>query len=317
MVKVLSVSELEKAYEVRKTAFSVHKTAIKAVDRVSFGLDEGKTLGIVGESGSGKSTLVRCILLLEKPDGGTIDFQNQKLPITSSNGLKNFRMNIQIIFQDPYSSLNPRKKIIDALSEPLLVHKIVNRQNVNKKVVGILKDVGLDEDFLKKYPHEMSGGQRQRVAIGRAIATNPTLLIADEPVSSLDVSIQAQIINLFMDIKQQSRVSMIFVSHDLNIVRYISDEIMVMYKGKVIEMGTKDEVFLHPLHPYTKMLITAAQGELCVAKEKETHFSMDEACAYYQRCELGSEICTKNKPKLIGTKEHSTACFNVFNDEVI
>jgi oligopeptide/dipeptide ABC transporter ATP-binding protein len=311
--KVLSVSELEKAYEVRKTAFSLYKTTIKAVDKVSFDLDEGKTLGIVGESGSGKSTLARCLLLLEKPDSGTIDFQGQNLPKMSSNDLKKMRMKMQIIFQDPYSSLNPRKKIIDALSEPILAHKIVNRQNVNKKVVGILKDVGLDEDFLNKYPHEMSGGQRQRVAIGRAIATNPALLIADEPVSSLDVSIQAQIINLFMDIKQQSRVSMIFVSHDLSIVQYISDEIMVMYKGKVMEMGKKDEVFLRPLHPYTRMLVTASQGELCVAKEKAMQFSMDEACVYYRRCELGNEMCAKNKPRLIGTKEHSAACFSISN----
>jgi oligopeptide transport system ATP-binding protein len=224
------------------------------------------------------------------------------------NDIKDLRKNIQIIFQDPYSSLNPRKKVIDTISEPLLIHKITDREEVNKKVVEILRNVGLDEDSLNKYPHEMSGGQRQRVAIGRALATNPTLLIADEPVSSLDVSIQAQIINLFIDIRKRSRVSMIFISHDLNIVRFISDEIMVMYKGRILEMGEKDEVFLHPLHPYTRMLITAAQGGFCDMKEKQIS-AEDEACVYYQRCELSEGLCAREIPRLIGTKEHSVACF--------
>lgn len=313
MGQVLSVSELKKVYEVRNTTFSRSKTTIKAVDKVSFDLEEGKTLGIVGESGSGKSTLVRCLLLLEKPDGGSIYFFNQNLLIAGEKDLKILRKNIQIIFQDPYSSLNPRKKIFDAIAEPLLIHKIVNREKISTKVVEILRNVGLDEDFLGKYPHEMSGGQRQRVAIGRAIATNPILLIADEPVSSLDVSIQAQIMNLFVEIREQSGLSIIFVSHDLNIVRFIADRIMVMYKGKILEMGERDEVFFHPLHPYTRMLINAVRGEFCDAKEKE-NIAMDEACVFYQRCELSEGLCVKEMPRLLGTKEHSVACFKVLSN---
>jgi len=309
---VLSVSELEKVFEVRKTAFSTSKKIIKAVDKISFDLEEGKTLGIVGESGSGKSTLARCLVLLEKPDGGAINFFDQNLLMIGEKNLKGLRKDIQIIFQDPYSSLNPRKKVFDAIAEPLLFHKFVNDQRVNEKVMDVLRNVGLDEDFLNKYPHEMSGGQRQRVAIGRALATNPTLLIADEPVSSLDVSIQAQIVNLLIDIKEHSRISMIFISHDLNIVRFISDEIMVMYQGKVLEIGDKNEVFNHPFHPYTQMLIAASRGELCTIKDKGK-FIADEACVYYPRCEFRYALCARKMPELTGTKEHRVACFKESN----
>lgn len=312
MGQVLSVSELKKIFEVRKTAFSMRKKIIKAVDKISFDLEEGKTLGIVGESGSGKSTLARCLVLLEKPDGGAINFFDQNLLMIGEKSLKGLRKDIQIIFQDPYSSLNPRKKVFDAIAEPLLFHKFVKSETVYEKVVSLLRNVGLDEDFLNKYPHEMSGGQRQRVAIGRALATNPTLLIADEPVSSLDVSIQAQIINLLIDIKEHSKISMIFISHDLNIVRFISDEIMVMYKGKVLEIGDKNEVFYHPFHPYTQMLIAASRGELCTIKDKEKFFA-DEACLYYQRCELRDALCAREMPELNGTKEHRIACFKEGN----
>jgi len=309
---VLSVSELEKVFEVRKTAFSTSKKIIKAVDKISFDLEEGKTLGIVGESGSGKSTLARCLVLLEKPDGGAINFFDQNLLMIGEKNLKGLRKDIQIIFQDPYSSLNPRKKVFDAIAEPLLFHKFVNDQRVNEKVMDVLRNVGLDDDFLNKYPHEMSGGQRQRVAIGRALATNPTLLIADEPVSSLDVSIQAQIVNLLIDIKEHSRISMIFISHDLNIVRFISDEIMVMYQGKVLEIGDKNEVFNHPFHPYTQMLIAASRGELCTIKDKGK-FIADEACVYYPRCEFRYALCARKMPELTGTKEHRVACFKEAN----
>lgn len=316
MGPMLSVSELEKTYELKKTVFSNKNKIIKAVDKISFELHEGKTLGIVGESGSGKSTLARCLLLLEKPDSGVIKFFDQDLTRLSEQNLKSLRKDIQIIFQDPYSSLNPRKKVFDALREPLLFHKIVNRHTIDEKVIEILRNIGLDEDFLNKYPHEMSGGQRQRVAIGRALALNPSLLIADEPVSSLDVSIQAQIINLFIDIKQQSKISIIFISHNLNIVQFISDDIIVLYKGRILEMGNKDEVFFHPLHPYTQMLIKAAQGEVCAVKEKTDDIHDGNACMYYERCEMAERFCAANMPNLQGTKEHSVACFKAANHMV-
>ncbi|HOD78957.1 MAG TPA: ATP-binding cassette domain-containing protein [Syntrophorhabdus sp.] len=309
MGPMLSVSELEKTYEVRKTAFSNKKTTIRVVDRITFDLHKGKTLGIVGESGSGKSTLARCLMLLEKPDSGVIKFFDQDLLKLKEESLKSLRKDIQIIFQDPYSSLNPRKKIVNTLSEPLLFHQIANRQNVNEKAVEILHNVGLDEDSLDKYPHEMSGGQRQRVAIGRALASEPSLLIADEPVSSLDVSIQAQIINLFVDIKNEFKISMIFISHDLNIVRFISDDILVLYKGSIVEMGTRDEIFLHPVHPYTQMLIKASQGEFCTVQEKTDGAITDNGCKYYRRCELADHFCEAKAPNLQGAQEHSVACF--------
>ena len=316
MGTLLSVSELEKTFELRRKFFSNKKRTIKAVDKITFDLFEGKTLGIVGESGSGKSTLARCLLLMEKPDSGIIKFFDQNLLTLGEKNIKNLRKDIQIIFQDPYSSLNPRKKVFDTISEPLLFHNIVNKQKINEKVIEILRNIGLDEDFLNKYPHEMSGGERQRVAIGKALSPRPLLLIADEPVSSLDVSIQAQIINLFMDIKTRSRISMIFISHDLNIVQFVSDDIIVLYKGRILEMGRKDEVFLRPLHPYTQMLIRAAQGEFCAVKEIMNNTIANEACVYYERCELSDKFCAIQKPNLIGTKEHSVACFKVPNNLV-
>ncbi|MBA4391456.1 MAG: peptide ABC transporter substrate-binding protein, partial [Syntrophus sp. (in: bacteria)] len=308
MGTLLSVSELKKTYEVRKTVFSIKKDIIRAVDGVSFALEKGKTLGIVGESGSGKSTLVRCILLLERPDSGKIMFNNTNLLEASHAVVKDLRRDMQIIFQDPYSSLNPRKRVFDTLAEPLLFHEIVEKKDLAGKVMEILHNVGLDEDFLKKYPHEMSGGQRQRVAIGRALATGPQLIVADEPISSLDVSIQAQIINLFLDIREGLGISMLFVSHDLNIVRFVSDDIIVMYQGKVVEMGARDEVFFSPLHPYTKMLINAAKGQY---NQSEGNGMLDtfNGCPYYPKCDKREPACEHSVPVLTGPENHKAACF--------
>ncbi len=308
MGQVLSVLDLQRVYEVKRSVFSVKKDIIHALSGVSLDLDQGKTIGIVGESGSGKSTLARCILLLERPDGGTISFMGKDLLGLPKGELKSLRKKMQIIFQDPYSSLNPRKKVFDVIAEPMLFHKIVDKKEAADKVAGILKSVGLDEGFMKKYPHEMSGGQRQRVAIGRALTTDPALIIADEPVSSLDVSIQSQIVNLFLDIKDMTDIAMLFVSHDLNVVRFVSDEIMVIYKGRVVEAGTKDEVFLNPLHPYTKMLIKASKGEF-FRKEDEAVFDGSRGCSYYPRCEERKPACRDSMPQLTGSKEHRVACF--------
>jgi oligopeptide transport system ATP-binding protein len=308
MGKVLSVSGLKKSYEVRKTAFSYRKETIRAVDDVSFELDERQTLGLVGESGSGKSTLARCLLLLERPDEGSITFHDRELTGMGRRELKSLRRDMQIIFQDPYSSLNPRRKVYEIMAEPLLFHGLADKGNVGEKVASLLGNVGLGVDFLSKFPHEMSGGQRQRVAIGRALATSPSLVIADEPVSSLDVSIQAQIVNLFIDIREQLGISMLFVSHDLNIVRFISDNIIVMYGGRILEAGTRDEVFYRPLHPYTKMLISAIKGEYCKSVGEEV-IDFSKGCVYYPRCGLRGTACVKDRPALAGGKEHKVACF--------
>jgi len=308
MGAMLSVSELTKTFEVRKTAFSVRKHIIHALNKVSFDVEKGETLGVVGESGSGKSTLARCILMLEVPDSGSILFAGTNLMDAPRNELKSLRKKMQIIFQDPYSSLNPRHTVYDAIAEPIIFHRIANKEEVRQRVIEIFRNVGLDEDFLNKYPHEMSGGQRQRVAIGRALATNPSLLIADEPVSSLDVSIQAQIINLFMDIKEQFAITMLFISHDLNIVRFVSDHIIVMYGGKILEMGTKEEVLNNPLHPYTQMLMKASHGNFAI-QETQQDTGLKGGCIYRERCDSVHSICASSVPELVGNGTHKVACF--------
>ena len=306
MGEVLSVSGLKKTYEVKKSAFSYKKDVVNAVNGVSFTLERGQTLGIVGESGSGKSTLARCILLLEKPDYGNIVFSGVNLAGITHKQLKKLRKDMQIIFQDPYSSLNPRVKVYDAIAEPVLFHEIAENNQAKDLVTEILKSVGISEDFFHKYPHEMSGGQRQRVAIGRALAVNPALIVADEPVSSLDVSIQAQIINLFMDIKESTKISMLFVSHDLNVVRFVSDEIIVMYKGRVVEAGKTNEVFYQPVHPYTNMLIDSIKGEFLNRAGDDAQAT--GGCAYYPRCDRRRPLCAEESPELKGDTEHMVAC---------
>ena len=308
MGTLLSVSELKKTYEVRKTALSLEKETIRAVDGVSFHLEEGQTLGVVGESGSGKSTLARCVLLLEVPDEGRITFRGRDLTGMGKKELKGLRREMQIIFQDPYSSLNPRQKVYDIMAEPLLFHGIADKSTVRDKVSEVLTEVGLGDDFLSKFPHEMSGGQRQRVAIGRALSTRPMLVIADEPVSSLDVSIQAQIVNLFIEIRERLKISMLFVSHDLNVVRFISDNIIVMYGGKVLEAGTRDEVFYRPLHPYTRMLINSINGEYCKS-EVDGVLDLSKGCVYYPRCDMRAASCIREVPRLSGGEEHRVACY--------
>ena len=307
MGTVLSVSELRKSYEVRRSPFSVTKEIIHAVDRVSFELEQGQTMGLVGESGCGKSTVAKCITMLEKPDGGRILFMGRDWVHMTEHERKGLRKEMQIIFQDPYSSLNPRKRVFDTIAEPLVTHRMVEKEAVTDRVLKVLKSVGLDEDFLKKYPHEMSGGQRQRVAIGRALATSPSFIVADEPVSSLDVSVQAQIINLFLDIREQFTISMLFISHDLNIVRFISDHIMVMYRGKVVEIGETEELFSQPLHPYTRLLMNASSG---IPTEPEGEGTLPEgSCVFLQRCSERKEMCEKEMPLLEGPANHRVACF--------
>jgi len=309
MGSLLSVLDVRKYYEVRRSVFSVAKETIRAVDGVSFELEAGETLGVVGESGSGKSTLARCVLLLERPDSGRVVFDGVDLLSAGNEEVKKLRKRMQIIFQDPYSSLNPRMKVRAIIAESVEFHGMVRgKANVRARVIEILRSVGLDEDFLEKYPHEMSGGQRQRVAIARALATEPSLLIADEPVSSLDVSIQAQIVNLFLDIRERSNISMVFVSHDLNVVRFLSDRILVLYKGKVVETGERDRVFLSPLHPYTRMLIKASRGEFALLEEP-SNGSESRGCPYYDKCDGRSGQCRERSPELAGDGEHSVACF--------
>ncbi len=262
---------------------------------------------MVGESGSGKSTMARCVTLLEKPDSGSIVFLGRDWVNMDETERKPLRKEMQIIFQDPYSSLSPRRRTSDIVCEPLIAQKLIPKGDIQEKARDLLRTVGLDDDFLRKYPHEMSGGQRQRVAIGRALSTSPKLIIADEPVSSLDVSIQAQIINLFLDIKERLAISFLFISHDLSIVRFLSDTIMVMYKGKVLERAPKDEIFGNPLHPYTRMLIASGNGA-----GPEPQGSTTDACAtgcpFVDRCEERKPACSESAPVTKTIGEHHVVC---------
>jgi ABC-type oligopeptide transport system ATPase subunit len=231
---------------------------VKAVDDVSFDIAPGETLGLVGESGSGKSTTGRVLLQLEQPSGGEIEFEGNRLTGLSKRALKPYRREMQIIFQDPYSSLNPRMKVGDFVEEPLIVHKIFpNRSERRDRVMELFSLVGLDPSFAKRYPHEFSGGQRQRVSIARAIALNPRFIVCDEPITALDVSIQAQIINLFQDLQEQLGLTYLFIAHDLSMIRYLCHRVAVMLRGRIVEIGPTAAIFANPQHAYTRALLSA------------------------------------------------------------
>jgi oligopeptide transport system ATP-binding protein len=255
---LLTVTDLEKHFPVRK-GILWEKTVgyVKAVDGVSFSIPEGKTLGLVGESGSGKSTTGYCILQLLKPTGGSIRFQGKELTELKGEGLRRMRQDMQIVFQDPYSSLDPRMTVGNIVSEPLEVHGIGTRKGRAETVRRLLEVVGFNPNFTNRYPHEFSGGQRQRIGVARALALNPKLIICDEPVSALDVSIQAQILNLLKDLQRDFGLTYLFISHDLAVVRTMSDEIAVMNQGKLVEVGDAEQVYSHPKDEYTKALFTA------------------------------------------------------------
>jgi oligopeptide transport system ATP-binding protein len=255
---LLTVSDLRKDFPVKK-GILIERTVdqVKAVDGVSFEIREGETLGLVGESGSGKSTTGYCILQLLRPTSGSIRFQGEELTRLKGEELRRMRRDMQIVFQDPYASLNPRMTVGDIVGEPLAVHKIGNRRSRNAAVRTLLDVVGFNPDFINRYPHEFSGGQRQRIGIARALALNPKLVVCDEPVSALDVSIQAQILNLLKDLQQDFGLSYLFISHDLAVVRTMSDRIAVMNSGRIVELGPAEEVYFHPKDEYTKALFSA------------------------------------------------------------
>ncbi|HKN18363.1 MAG TPA: ATP-binding cassette domain-containing protein [Dissulfurispiraceae bacterium] len=253
----LAVDSIRKYFHV-KGSRGISGNLLKAVDGISFEVVKDRVFAIVGESGCGKSTVARMILKLLKPTEGAILFKGENIVGFNGARLKQFRRSVQIVFQDPFASLNPRMRIIDTLSEPFKVHNILPKNDIKNRVIQLLEQVGLTKDALSRYPHEFSGGQRQRICIARALALSPELIIADEPLSSLDVSIQAQIINLFQEIRKTSAISFILISHDLNVVRYFSDEVAVMHLGKIVEQAQTDDLFKSPKHPYTKLLLSSA-----------------------------------------------------------
>ena len=233
---------------------------MKAVNDVSFDINRGEVLGLVGESGSGKSTIGRSILRLVPITSGQVSFDETDVTQLQGGNLKNFRRRMQMIFQDPFASLNPRMTVFDTLAEPLLLHGIANRKTVASGVLKLMDDVGLARNFVRKYPHEFSGGQRQRIAIGRALATSPEFVVADEPVSALDVTIQAQILDLMQDLGKEYGLTMLFVSHDLAVVRHLADRILVLYKGEIVEQGTGEDLFERPQQEYTRQLLQSIPG---------------------------------------------------------
>ncbi|MCX7913891.1 MAG: ABC transporter ATP-binding protein [Thermodesulfovibrionales bacterium] len=318
---LLKVDSLKKYFPYKGRGY-LKKSYIRAVDGISFSVSPNTVFAIVGESGSGKSTVANLILRLIEPTDGHIYFRGQDIFTLKGEELSKFRRSVQIIFQDPFASLNPRMRIIEALSEPFQVHKILNGSKLKEQVVQLLEKVGLSDDALYKYPHEFSGGQRQRICIARALALSPELIVADEPLSALDVSIQAQILNLFLKIKEEASLSFVFISHDLKVVRYFSDIIAVMYRGKIVEMAESENLFSKPLHPYTKLLIASApeiRTKRSIKRESPLSnfdstgeilslLQVPKGCSFYDRCAERMEICSKKIPDNRNYDGRSIAC---------
>ncbi|MBI5188396.1 MAG: ATP-binding cassette domain-containing protein [Nitrospirae bacterium] len=254
---LLSINSLKKYFPVKK-GFMTEPLWVKAVDGIDFSIDKDRVFALVGESGCGKSTVARLVLRLITPTSGKVMFEDKDVFSLEGDSLKAFRKSVQIIFQDPFASLNPRMTVFDTISEPLRIHRIVKKHRMKDSVVKLLAKVGLGPDIMNRYPHEFSGGQRQRICIARALAVSPEVIVADEPLSALDVSIQAQILNLLQELKKGSKISFLFISHDLKVVHYFSDSVGVMYLGKIVEHAKTDDLFRKPLHPYTELLLSSA-----------------------------------------------------------
>ncbi len=306
---LLDIQKLEKKYTLSGGFLKGKARTVPAVDGVDLQVQQGETLGLVGESGCGKSTLARIIIRLEKPDGGQVQFKDTNVFGLSLDELKTYRRHVQMIFQDPYSSLNPRKSAISIISEPLHIHQAGSKQKNREEVELLMERVGLSKEQAGRYPHEFSGGQRQRIGIARALALKPELIIADEPVSALDASIQAQILNLLKDLKKDFGLTYLFISHDLNVIRHVSDRIAVMYMGRIVELADKKNLYASPQHPYTRMLL-AAMPAFKSAKRKEDTVILGEAgragdrgCSFKNRCIFKIAICEETQPQLIRYQE--------------
>lgn len=318
---LLRAENIVKRFPIYGGLFSNEVAAVKAVQDVSFDIKKGETLGLVGESGCGKSTLGRCLIRLIEPSSGKIFFKNQDITNISGDALRELRKKMQIIFQDPYASLNPRMTIGAILEEPLIIHNLFESvKDRADRVKELINLVGLRPEHLSRYPHEFSGGQRQRVGIARALAVSPELIICDEPVSALDVSIQAQVINLLMELQQKLGLTYVFIAHDLKVVEHVSHRVAVMYLGKIVEMADADELYRNPQHPYTKALLSAIPvpdpkpraERIILTGDVPSPLNPPPGCNFNPRCPVASEDCCKTVPQLKKTNgDHIVSCLKV------
>ena len=322
---ILEVKNLKKYFPIEKNFFGKPTRYLRAVDDVSFNLEKGKTIGIVGESGCGKTTLGRTILKLYDVDGGQIFFDGEDITNLKKGQMRKYRTDMQLIFQDPYSSLPPRMTVGNIIAEAVKVHKIVPKEEISDYIKDIMDKCGLQPQYYDRYPHEFSGGQRQRICIARALAVNPKLVICDEPVSALDVSIQAQIINLLKELQNKLGLTYVFISHDLSVVKYITDDILVMYLGNVMELGKTEEIFANPLHPYTKALFSAVpvpnpdvkMQRIILKGDIPSPANPPKGCKFHTRCSECMKVCQFKEPVYYeATPDHFVSC-HLYNPEIM
>ncbi len=313
---LLEVHDLKKHFPINGGMFSRQAETVKAVDGVSLEVREGETVGLVGESGCGKSTLGRCIIRLIEPSGGRILYDGTDITRMTGSDMRDMRRKIQMIFQDPYASLNPRMRVGDIIGEGLKIHNLARGDDRKARVLDLLDRVGLREEHYSRYPHEFSGGQRQRIGVARALAVDAKFIIADEAVSALDVSIQAQVLNLIKDLQQEFGLTYLFISHDLRVVEHVSDRVAVMYLGKIVEMAPARKIYEEGVHPYTRALLSAVpvpdpsrkSERILLEGDVPSPINPPSGCSFHPRCPFAEKICSEKVPALIEDGDHSVAC---------